>query len=145
LILVGISKEGQAIVEPGVTHHHSLARDELFTRIYPQVDVLILPSKAEGFGLVLLEAMSFGIPLIGRNAWAMPEIVEDGVNGFLVANDKVESLVKCITKIVDSPDLFESLRRGAKQSFQEKFAIPIHNTRLKEIYNEIIDNNGKQD
>ncbi len=49
-----------------------------------KVDMFVMPSLIEGFGLVFLEAMSAGVPVIGGNTGGTPELIEDGINGFLV-------------------------------------------------------------
>lgn len=61
-----------------------LSRRQLLERIYPQADVLLFPTFYESFGMVALEALSFGLGIIATNLYAMPEIVEDGVNGKLL-------------------------------------------------------------
>lgn len=54
--------------------------------------VLVLPSRCEGMGRVLIEAMAAGIPLIGSRVGGIPSVLEDGVNGFLVPAGDVEAL-----------------------------------------------------
>jgi glycosyltransferase involved in cell wall biosynthesis len=61
-----------------------VSREELFTRYFPESDILVLPSFYESFGMVLLEALSFGLGLIATHVYATPEIIEDNVNGKLI-------------------------------------------------------------
>jgi glycosyltransferase involved in cell wall biosynthesis len=61
-------------------------RDDIPT-VMTSFDIVALSSKCEGFGLVLLEAMAAGKPIVATNASAIPEIVEDGVNGLLIPVD----------------------------------------------------------
>lgn len=68
----------------GVKVYPPLPRKKLFTELYPESDVYILPSNVEGFGLSVLEAMSFGLSIIASNISAIPEMVEHGKNGFLI-------------------------------------------------------------
>jgi glycosyltransferase involved in cell wall biosynthesis len=138
LILVGITPGSQTITEEGITHHQFVPRHELYERIYPQADVLVLPSKAEGFGLVLLEAMSFGMPVISIQAWAMPEIVIDGENGFLVAPNSVDELADRMSRLVEQPPLLAHMRQRAQEVFMEKFSIDEHNRRLRKIYDQVL-------
>ena len=53
--------------------------------LYPQADVFVMPSLAEGFGFTNIEAMSVGLPVISSNIGPMPEVVADGESGLLVA------------------------------------------------------------
>ena len=65
---------------------NTLSRKRLFQDYYCKSDIFALPSHGDLFGYVFLEAMSCGLPLIGTNVFAIPEIIEDGKNGFLVEN-----------------------------------------------------------
>ncbi|MGQ9794802.1 MAG: glycosyltransferase family 4 protein [Anaerolineae bacterium] len=138
LIIVGRPPDGRLIEEPGVVHHLSLSRAELLKHIYPYADVLVLPSKAEGFGLVLLEAMAFGLPVIGVNGWAMPEIVEEGVNGYLIEPDSFEQLIDRMRRLALDDSLRREMSQRARERFAERFSIQKHNQRLAEIYTEVL-------
>ena len=138
LILVGIPPDDQMIVEEGITHYRFLPRAELYQQVYPQADVLVLPSKVDGFGLVLLEAMAFGLPVIGVNAWAMPEIVQDGQNGYLIAPDSLDALVQRMSAFVRQPDLVAQMGARGQKVFAEKFSVEAHNRRLKPVYEQAL-------
>lgn len=70
---------------PGITvHEASFSRDEIFARFMRAADVLILPTYVESFGMVALEALSFGLALIATDVYALNEMVEDGTNGNLL-------------------------------------------------------------
>jgi glycosyltransferase involved in cell wall biosynthesis len=138
LILVSRPADRGQIVEPGVTHYLFLPRQELLERIYPQADVLILPSKAEGFGLVLLEAMSFGMPVIGVNGWAMPEIIRHDVNGWLIEQDSVDELARLMDRCAASPELLAAMSKECQEHFMNRFSIERHNQSLRETYDRVI-------
>ncbi|MFS1909668.1 glycosyltransferase family 4 protein [Vibrio sp. 10N.286.48.B7] len=67
-----------------VTFMPLVNRKELFETIFPKMDVLALPSMHESFGMVLLEAMSFGLALIAVDAYATKEMVINNYNGYLI-------------------------------------------------------------
>jgi glycosyltransferase involved in cell wall biosynthesis len=71
-----------------------MPRRKLLVQVYPKVDVLVLPSLYESFGVVLLEALSFGLGLIATNVYAVPELLYNGENGVLLHHPflKPESL-----------------------------------------------------
>ncbi len=62
----------------------TMPRKTLFDYYYNNYDIFVLPSYGDLFGYVFLEAMSTGMPLIGTDVFAIPEIIENGKNGFLV-------------------------------------------------------------
>lgn len=138
LIVVSRPADGKPIVEPGVTHYLFLPRQELLDRIYPQADVLVLPSRAEGFGLALLEAMSCNLALIGVNAYAMSEIIQHDRNGYLIWPDSLDDLAEHMRLFAIQPGLLGQMRCESEQIFSEKFAIDVHNRRLRAIYDQVL-------
>lgn len=69
------------------------------------MNVFVLPSLWEGFGLVLLEAMSVGKPIIASSVASIPEIVEDGVQGVLVPPRDPAALAEAIARLARSPEM----------------------------------------
>jgi len=60
------------------------SKKELYQKYYARADVFILPTFQDSFGLVILEALSFGLPIISTNSYAIPEMVHHGKNGYLI-------------------------------------------------------------
>lgn len=87
--------------------------------INPQLDVFLLPSRNEGLSVCLIEAMSYGIPVIGTRVGGIPEIIVDGENGFL-ANDS-EEMAQAIDKIFSDSSLAHRLSKGSKDRFERLF------------------------
>jgi N-acetyl-alpha-D-glucosaminyl L-malate synthase BshA len=95
-------------------------RDVIFTgsrddveNIIPSCDVLVLPSFSESFGLVLIEALACGKPVIGSDVGGISEIINDNV-GLLVNPNKVSSIAKAIDKIIEEDDLRLILSMNAR-------------------------------
>lgn len=70
----------------------------------PAFDVMVVPSRWEGFGLVTLEAMNHSVPLVASRVSALPEIIIDQQTGYLVSPDSVDELVKALEEIVVADD-----------------------------------------
>jgi glycosyltransferase involved in cell wall biosynthesis len=70
-----------------------------------QHQALVLPSFTEGLPLVLIEAMSQGVPVIASAVGGIPELVHDGINGLLVSAGDVSGLAKAITRLTSDPGL----------------------------------------
>ena len=95
---------------------------------YRQCDALLFPSRFEGFGLVALEAMACGKPVIAANNSALPEVVEDGKIGILCPTDNIHAFVSACRKLADDPETRaqygQAARRRAVELFSEDLIIP---------------------
>ena len=80
-------------------------REKLLNEIYPNMDVMIFPSFYESFGMVLLEALSFGMGIITVNTYATPEIVQNNYNGKLIKHPIIQSKIFNGIEIVNCVDL----------------------------------------
>jgi glycosyltransferase involved in cell wall biosynthesis len=77
-------------------------------------DVLVLPSDAEGFGLVLIEAMAAGVPVIGTHVPGIRDVIEDGISGLLVPPRNPRVLANAITRVLSDASLREKLIAGGR-------------------------------
>jgi hypothetical protein len=88
---------------------------------YRNCDVFVAPSRFESFGLVFLEAMRAGKPVIGCWAGGMPEVIAHGVNGLLVQPGDVEALSEAILCLAKSKELRMIMGNAGKQRFLDTF------------------------
>lgn len=89
----------------GVRLMQPLWERERFLGLYSQADVLILPSRLETWGDVLLEAMAYGLPCIGVTGQPMEEIIRDGETGLLVPPEQVDALAEALIRLLKQPEL----------------------------------------
>ncbi|MDQ2692804.1 MAG: glycosyltransferase family 4 protein, partial [Chloroflexota bacterium] len=82
-----------------------------------QAHILVVPSSYEGFGIVYLEGMGFGLPVIGTTAGAAGEIIEHGRTGYLIAPEDAESLAAHLTSLAEDRDLLVALSLNARKRF----------------------------
>ena len=103
-------------------------------------DLFVLASRWEGFGMVLIEASAMGIPLVATNVEAIPEIIVDGENGFLVSPDNDEELYEKIMLFLSGDINNAEMGRNARAKVFSKF--PMHEMvyKTQEIYKNIIEN-----
>jgi glycosyltransferase involved in cell wall biosynthesis len=87
------------------------SQDELLN-LYAQADIFVMPSLTEAFGVVFLEAMAAGLPVIGTRVGGIPEIIEDGHNGMLVEADNMKGLVEAIVLLLGNQNLRENFRQA---------------------------------
>lgn len=81
---------------------------------YASGDAFVFPSSTETLGLVLLEAMAAGCPVVGANRGGIPDIVTDGVNGRLYEPDQPASLITAVQRLLGDPTTRSQLRQAAR-------------------------------
>ncbi len=85
-------------------------------KAYQYADIFVLTSLSEGMPSVILEAMGCGLPVVASDVGGNNELVEEGVNGYLIKGDDVETLAQQLTRLIDDA----SLRRQMGQAGREK-------------------------
>jgi N-acetyl-alpha-D-glucosaminyl L-malate synthase BshA len=86
-------------------------------------DLFLLPSQQESFGLVALEAMACGVPVIASSVGGLPEVIEDGRSGFLFQVGNVEEAAEKAVKILKDKELYHSIREQALKDAEQKFSM----------------------
>lgn len=89
--------------------------EEELPRLYSASDVLVFPPAYEGFGLVFLEAMACGTPVIGTRVGGVPDLIEDGETGFVVEGGSVE-IAERIDQLADDPELLARMSTAAAEN-----------------------------
>ena len=91
-------------------------------RLLSAIDIFALPSKGyESFGMVLIEAMAAGKPVIGTATGGIPEIITDSQNGLLVTPGSVDELGTAIQRLIAEPDFRQRLIAAGQQRVEESF------------------------
>jgi len=105
-----------------------------------ETDIFMLPSVTasdgdqEGIPVALMEAMAAGIPVVTTKHSGIPELVEDGVSGYLSPEKDSDSLAESIFKLVDNPDKWAELGAAGRAKVEREFNLQTQNDRLVELY-----------
>ena len=134
LLIVGAGPEQENLLkktadlnlENAVRFLRSVHNEDL-TSFYHSADVFVLPSinkggRTEGLGVVLLEAMAAGCPVIGSNVGGIPDIITDGENGFLVPEQRPDILAKKIVQLMSDETMSERFRENGYKRVHESFS-----------------------
>lgn len=107
--------------------------------ILQQSNILAFPTfySKECLPLVLLEAMQYGLPIISCPEGGIPDVVKDGVNGYLVAQKDSVALADRLEELIKDPELRTTMGENGRQVFKEKFTLSIFERRLKQILEEV--------
>ena len=106
--------------------------------IFSIMDLLVLPSYTEGLPNVILEAFSCAKPVVATKVGGVPEIVENGRNGFLIPPGRPNLLAQAIESCLDSADLMESMGRSGRNLVISKFSFEEQTRKIESIYKEIL-------
>jgi glycosyltransferase involved in cell wall biosynthesis len=83
--------------------------------------VTAVPSRSEAFGVINIESMAVGTPVVASAAGGIPEIVRHGIDGFLVPPDKPDALAAMLGQVLINPDLRDTMSRNARQRYLDRF------------------------
>jgi len=104
---------------------------------YKRMDIFILPSIYEGFGIVLLEAMAAGVPVIATNVDGITEVVIDGESGILIPPKNPEAIASAVIQLIANPQLVKSLvENGFKRA--KLFDVREHVMKLDSLYTNLL-------
>jgi L-malate glycosyltransferase len=122
----------QAVVFTGI-------RQDVFSLLQTS-DIFVLPSQdREGLGVALIEAMAVGLPVIGTNLGGIPEVIEDGENGFLVSPRNPEQLAEALKKLVNDQTLRTGMGLRGRQMYEEKFTLPRMIRQIETLYDHFLE------
>ncbi len=113
-----------------------LAGEEL-AAAYASGDAFLFPSSTETLGLVLLEAMAAGCPVVGAARGGIPDIVSDGINGCLYDPDDATSLISAVTRLLGDAAERRQLRQAARQE-AERWGWAGATEQLRGYYREVL-------
>lgn len=106
---------------------------DLKDRLLREADILVLPSYFESFGIVLLEAMSYKLPVICGDGGFSKEIISDGLNGYVVKSGDVQDIKEKISLFFDR-HIAEVLGNNARETVEKFYTFETIGSQLRKIY-----------
>jgi len=145
LILVGEGPELKSAL--GTAEREGVKRDvislghrEAVNEITTAADLLLLPSESESFGMAALEAMACGVPPIVADAGGLPEVVDDGVTGFLLPVGDVEGMTRRALELLRNEELRRGMGFKAREVANEGFHIDRALDAYEDLYRNTLNN-----
>ena len=105
--------------------------EEYLSEKYRTSDILIVPSLYEGYGMVVREGMSFGLPIVASNVGGIPEQINDGIEGFLVQPGDSKVLAEALRKLIMDPGLRKQM---GKKSYKRATELPTWDNVCERFY-----------
>lgn len=118
---------------------HGVVTDEALAAFYSTDAVFVMPSSVEGFGFVFAEAMAHGMPAIGGNRDAGPEVIIDRQTGFVIDPDSVDAVVESVTAILRDEHVWRNMSRAAVEHARSRFGYQRFKVRLAKILSGVND------
>ena len=122
--------------------YHGRKYGEEKERYFKEADIFAFPTYNETFGLVILEAMQFHLPIVSTNEGGIPDIIQDGINGLICNKKDPVSLACCLKRVLEEPDLRKELGTNGHQKLLKEFTIDIFERRMLEILKELCSREG---
>lgn len=109
------------------------------SELMPDLNLLIVPSLWEGFGLTALEAMAVGVPVVATSVGGLPEIVDHGTTGLLVPPADEAGLTRGIVWMLDHPQEAVEMAAAAKEVVEQKFSASAMARRTEDLYRRLLE------
>jgi phosphatidyl-myo-inositol dimannoside synthase len=144
LVLVGSGDDQEWLVniarDCGVQRHVHFLKDLSYGELsacYAAAEVFALPSRGEGFGFVYLEAMARGKPVIGGAHGGAPEVIRDGVTGYVVQHGDTEQLMTSIDALLSNPEQAKKMGERGRERVEKEFKFSVFAKNFKKILREL--------
>jgi glycosyltransferase involved in cell wall biosynthesis len=106
--------------------------------VYRSLDVFLFPSIAEPLGSSLLAAMSYGLPCVALARGAVPEVIENGVNGLMVGDSDPKAFAEAMNRLLDDQILRACLGAAARKAIEERFSVEHMARGTVEVYERVL-------
>jgi N-acetyl-alpha-D-glucosaminyl L-malate synthase BshA len=124
-------------------HVTFLGKQDHVERLLPVAHVLLMPSELEAFGLAALEAMACGVPPVATRVGGVPELITDGVDGYLEAAGDVEAQAAHVSELLTDEILYRRVSQAARRTAADRFCtdriIPLY----ERYYEDVISGRGR--
>ena len=102
--------------------------------IYDSLDLLVVASLGESFGITIIEAMARGIPVVSTNCGGPSDIIEDKINGFLVPPKNSKKMAEAIIECLTNKKLIGKCKKNGKEVSRQKFSCKTMIDRYEKAY-----------
>jgi D-inositol-3-phosphate glycosyltransferase len=119
------------------------AAPEVLPSLYRQASIFVLPSNEEGLGIVILEAMASGLPVVSTRSGGPQTCVVEGATGYLAPVGDATALAQRMRLLLEDRALRERFGRAARRSAEERYSIRIAGESFLEVYDRLVEEAGQ--
>lgn len=122
-----------------ISYFDHVSLQNLHETILPSSDIFLLPTTAEAYGMSIIEAMCKGVPVVASSVSAIPEVVEDGVSGFLATPGLVDQFTENCARLLADEGLRKKLGNNARSKVETTFSPERIGRELYNLYLDSVD------
>ena len=115
-----------------------LGKQDSVAELLACADLMLLTSRSESFGLVALEAMASGVPVVATDTGGLPEVIEHGVTGYLAPVGDVEAMAEAGVEILSDAGKWNEMSRAARESAVERYGVDVIIPQYEKYYERIL-------
>lgn len=129
------------IEEKGISQYFSFpgwVRKREKENLLRNADIFFLPSYTEAMPMSILEAMGYGLPIVTTNVGGIPQLVEDGKNGYMTEPGKIDEFAKVILELIGDDELIYHMGKEGVEKAYEKYSLEKHLEKLCKLYENVL-------
>ena len=115
-----------------------LGKQNNIPNLLPQGHVLLLPSETESFGLAALEAMACGLVPVATNVGGVPELIDDGITGYLCPVGDIAKQSNCAASLLMNEPVREKMARAARSAAESRFNTNLIIPQYERVYQRVL-------
>ncbi len=108
--------------DSSISYYNHVSKQDLHEKILPSSDIFLLPTAAEAYGMSIIESMCKGVPVVASRVSAIPEVVEDGVSGFLVTPGSTDEFAEKCERLLGDEVLRKKMGNNARTKIEKAFS-----------------------
>jgi glycosyltransferase involved in cell wall biosynthesis len=120
------------------TEVYFLGKQDKVADLISIADLMLLPSEKESFGLVALEAMACGVPVVASNTGGIPELVQHGKTGFVAPIGEISTMARHALQLLQNEQLHATFRETCIQAAQTLFSAESIVAHYEQLYDKVM-------
>lgn len=136
-----IEKLQEIIAEKGISQYFSfpgwVKKDEK-EKLLKNADIFFLLSYTEAMPMSILEAMGYGLPIVTTNVGGIPQLVEEGKNGYMTEPGNIDCFVNVILELIENDELIYSMGKESIEKAYENYSLEKHLHKLCKLYENVL-------